>query len=497
MSKDKHTGHGCNMCEEGTLDWDSMRGTYHCTSCDFEASFSRDKPYPTYFLKGKHFLGSFISRKRGESDLEARLRKLHQEISLDEEWTRRKEHYDKLVDDNCPFVLKYWDSKSDFIEGYAEKSKLALEITRGFNLPLTAVCDILNKEDRFRGAVFRVWGYRLTVKHGDVVAKIWNSWGGDRIIKKDSIKITSILKQIGNKLNITEYGVSTILQYKGLLRTGNWNIWTNSQIEMYGQMILNMWENRKHSVKKDDKWGLCEVIEGISKDTGDIVNPYVVTNILANQKAVNLDPHTAYTAYSEYKNAKLALDSIVDLNRPLTATDVSKELGIGKRVAHKALRRLREQGLVKMYHDRTNHKYHYVEGQEDILRSIAINLKQEDEILNSGTPYVTRRDVEGSQTIVDKYFKRWKKEGKVVEIPGFAPTIYAVVNGQSEDAAIKNALQSRCADVLSALNEDSLLAKELAEKLSLSVCTAHSRLNLLETHGLVAKDNFRYSNSAQ
>ncbi len=311
-----------------------------------------------------------------------------------------------------------------------KRAELAAKIAEEYQLPVSVIYEALAQENELKNPLFDKWNYELTKRYGKHINNLWDKLNGAYITKDGSaIKSASLIQIISEKVDLRPYEIASILKNTHAKKGASWDVWINEQIQNYGPVISSLWENRKHKVK--DNWSLCAVIESISKDTGNIVNPYVVLQILANKKKVDLNINTAHTIYSDYKNAKLALD-IINKDGPKTAQEIADELEITKRVAVYSLKRLQEKELVKVHIDRQYEFYYYLPDQQAQLEEKATYLRIEKSITNSGRQYITCPELMSignlPGTTAIRLLQRWIKEGKLIEINKHKnPKIYEII----------------------------------------------------------------------
>lgn len=488
----------CTACNIGIIKWDQKEVAYRCDNCYFEVPFGINQRLPTYFVRGKHFLGGFIGHDPHETELERRLRVLHKNIGTVEELKRRKEHFEARVDKNRARILRYWRNHLPKKANCIDKAETVLNIIQEYHIPKSVVCEVLWREKKWAGASFGVWYYNLAQRYSNKVNKLWSQLNGDKIIKRGfAAEQASLVQVIANVIRLDPYPTAKILEYSNIWNGGGWALWTFEQIKNYGRMVGQLWGNRKDRVDSD--WSLCETVEDMSKDIGkDWLSPYVILQILANQKAVDLDPNAAFTTYSTYKNAKSAL-KIIKKEGPKTKKGISGELGISWRVASYSLNLLQEQGFVNAHQDKRCEHYFYTPNQESLLKDIALYSHLEDQLLSSGRAFITSPEIEDQNipnTTARRLLGRWVSEGKLVEISGkVKPKMYAVIHdGLAPKEAIRNTLTLKFKDILKSIKPEGVTKYRIASSLYKSSAYKYVkiRLDLLEEHGLVRKDGNRY-----
>lgn len=486
----------CPFCENGTIEWNDKETSYFCSNCDFEMPFSLDKKLPTYFMKGKHFLGSFIEKEHGEKGYWRKLRKLHKNISTAEEWQRRKEHFESSVDYNTPFVLKMWSGKTEPEMGPVEKSRIAMEITDKSGIPKSVVCEILHNECEWKNSAFFVWNYLNMKRYGREIELLWKKLKGDRIKKQNEIRQASLIEAISENIGLNPYCTSKVLSYMGLMSCGNWYLWTNEQIQEYGSMVGMLWNNKK--AKATDDWTLCEAVEQISRDTKDLINPYVVFHILADTKRIKLEDKETCYLYAKYKYAKKALEAIAE-EGPKCARELKCSFGVSKRVMNSSLGFLHENNNnIGYYKGQSKDRYYYLKGQEEQLKQAEIYLKLEDIVLNHDAPFITLPELKSisgvSEDQARTLLRNLADKNKVLVVNELKPKLYIVLNGHAKEEAVKLALAEKFSNVLSEIEKGSHEHKSIAGGIKTSNQRILEKLDVLEKYGLVyEKDGLFYS----
>lgn len=487
----------CPLCKTGEISWDSKEESYSCGICSFEVSFSFNGKHPFVAMKGKHHLGSFIGFKKGnlaENDNSwDKLRIVHRNISLDEEWKRRKEHFDEQVDKYRAVVKRYWAAENASRLCDYEKGDLISKIANERTIPQTAICEILKQENLNNRSRYLVWEFINTQKYGKQIEFLWKKFHCDKFAKQgDKFKLNLGIQKISNNIGLNPYLVSKILINTGAYKFGNWALWESKQIEENGAMIALLWGNKKHKVKND--WSLCEVIDEIC-DIGKL-NPYIVLNSLAGAKRINLNSKIAFTIYSTYKYAKLFLEEIRK-NGPATAPKLSKKFGIGNRIANYAVSALYKRNILKRDREtKCRDLVYFLPNQRKQLEKTNPYLKLEDIILNQSQSYVTITNSilqDYSKSTANTVLRYWADRGRILKFDDTYPTIYIILNG-SKEKSIKRALKDKFTALLTHVPSEGIELRMLYNNVNSQIRTCKyktfiKRLELLADYNIISTNN--------
>ncbi len=494
----------CVACKSGEICWDNRHAMYACNTCDFELPFALEERLPTYFVRGKHFLGSFISYRRNtssgkrtrESDLEQRLRVLHKNISTAEEWKRRKEHFEEQVRRAKKDVLAEWQvriGKQQISE--LEKGRTVIQIADDFGLPVSTVAEVLVRSGKCKQAPFHVWDYKLNRKYGAQVSALWRTFRGNRATKSGNfVKISATIQKISERIGLNVYSTSQVIKRNGLCPGGNWALWQFEKLQEYGVMIGQLWDNRESRVKDD--WTLCEVVDSISKDL-KIDNPYFIINALASTGRSDLDERNAFTIYSKYKYAKLTLE-FISKDGPKTISDIAKKFEISYRVAAYSLNILADAKLVKIHGGKN--RIVYLSSQEQQLRKVATYLRLEDEIMTSQRLYVTSHEVMRmsslSESKAEVLLNKWADEKKLMRLNDVrvnGEIIYVILDGQKHKDATRAVLVQLYGNVLKHIDHTGVTPYGVCKKLnSQSWGFMKHKLNILKKYGIISERDGKY-----
>ncbi|MBI4095377.1 MAG: hypothetical protein HY438_00790 [DPANN group archaeon] len=483
----------CVMCKPGTVEWNYRTSSYVCTNCDFEISFNAK--LPKYHLHRKMSLGSFIDAHKNESDLERRLRTLHKKISISEDWEMRKQHFEAQVRRAKKDVLAEWAVRVKGNLSELEKGRIIIEIANDFGLPITAASEILYRSGKCKQAPFHVWDYQINKKYGRQVDLLWRTFNGQRAVKSGNfVRLATQITKISERIGLNVYSTSQVLKRKGLCLGGHWALWSFEKLQEYGLMLGRLWENRECRVKND--WTLCEVVDSISRDL-KLDDPYFVINALASTKRVNLESGSAFTTYSKYKYAKLALE-FIEKSGPKKIHEVGKKFGIVHRVAACALELLANTNLVNVYGGKN--KIFYCAGQEKQLRKIAPFLRLEDEIIASDYKYLTSHKIMElagiSESKAEVLLNSWAREGKIKKISRVRDgkeIVYIISKHGQDNKVVAAALRIIYKNILDCLKPDGVSTYRIQKESGLT-CWTHlkNKLNVMEKYGLICEKGGLY-----